>query len=160
MFRSLITLILLSFSTYALADNDEAGVRSLINGFVKAWNKHDPQAMAAFWADDGDLIDPWGKRGSNKGAVQSIFIGEQKGRLKDGTIETTIERIRFLTPDIALVDASGKITGLKDSKGKPLDPFNHHVFWVLKKNDGVWKAAAARPYQLLKPDPIFGFQLQ
>src|SRR5438552_14053874 len=34
-----------------------ADIKARGDAFAAAWNKHDPKAMAALWAADGDLID-------------------------------------------------------------------------------------------------------
>ncbi len=122
---------------------DEAGVRATVNQFTKGWNAHDPKAMIAIWDESADLIDPWGKKGTNRRAVESIFIGDQKTRFKDTTLTQTIDRIRFLDKDTALVDVSAQISG----PGSTLD---HHVFWVLKNHGEGWKISAARPYTFIK----------
>lgn len=144
MIRILFAVLLMSTATLAAA-NDEPGVRAVITSFTKAWNAHNAHAMAEVWEESGDLIDPWGKKGTSKRAIESIFIGDQRDRFKDSTMTQTIDRVRFLTPDIAIVDATAKLVGAKNDQGKSIT-LDHHVVWVLRFTKEGWKVAAARPY--------------
>ena len=48
---------------------------------------------------------------------------------------------------MAIVDATGNISGVRKSDGSAAPDYTHHVTWVFVKKDGKWMAAAARPYQ-------------
>ena len=40
------------------SSEDEQAIRKLHQSFAEAWTNHDAQAMAIFWAEDGDFIGP------------------------------------------------------------------------------------------------------
>lgn len=133
---------------YATPQATATDPQSVILAFTKAWNAHDAKAMAALWADDGDLLDPWGKWAKGRNAVARAFTEDQSGRFKESTINQRIDGVRFLGP-LAIVDTSARLTGGKDADGKPMEALDHHVMWVMQKQgSNDWKIVAARPYML------------
>ena len=54
----------------------EKEVRAVEDAFVAAWNKHDTKALAAGWAPDGDLINPFGRWAKGRAEVEKL-LGEQ-----------------------------------------------------------------------------------
>ena len=54
-----------------------------------------------------------------------------------------------MTPDVAFVDVTANITGIRDANGVAAPDYSHHVVWVFVQKDGKWLAAAARPYQFM-----------
>ncbi len=129
--------------------------QTVIINFIKAWNNHDPKAMAALWVEDGDLLDPWGKMASGKRQVERAFTSDQTGRFKDSSISLSIEGVRFLGNDVAIVDASGSVSNAKNPDGSGAPVLEHHVLWVMQKQGGGWKVVSARPYIFI-PKPAAG----
>ena len=56
-------------------DDEVAAIKKNSATFAAAWNKHDAKALAALWAKDGDLIDPWGATSNSRDAVQKPTRG-------------------------------------------------------------------------------------
>lgn len=123
-------------------------VSSFMDSFSQAWNAHDPDKMAAMWAAEGDLIDPWGTRAADRNAIRNLFKSDQTGRFKDTTFESTVETVKSITPDLYLVDMTAKVVGAKNSKGEKED-ISHHVVWLLRKQGDKLEAVAVRPYQFV-----------
>ena len=81
--RLLAPLALLSLAAFIIAaapaastpDDDIAAIKKNTAAFQAAWNKHDTKALAALWATDGDLIDPWGVTSVGRDAVEKFFAG-------------------------------------------------------------------------------------
>lgn len=122
--------------------------QTVIAAFIKAWNGHDPKAMAALWVEDGDLLDPWGKMSSGKRLVEKAFATDQTGRFKSSSISLSIDSVRFLG-DVAIVDTTGRITNVKGADGSPEPNLDHHVVWVMQRQGGNWRIVSARPYTLI-----------
>lgn len=131
------------------ASEDESAVRQQCANFVAAWNKHDPKAMAAIWADDGDVINPFGRIASGRAEIEKLFTDEHNTVMHGTTYATESVDVRLLGPTVALVDWSSEITGMHNPTGVALPVFKHHVFSVFVKKDGQWKASAVRPYVFL-----------
>ncbi len=54
--------------------------------------------------------------------MEEFLIPMIKAGAGNVTQQATIERVRFLTPDLAIVDGSWTITGARDAAGKELPP--------------------------------------
>jgi uncharacterized protein (TIGR02246 family) len=132
---------------------DEASIRKFGLEFAAAWNKHDPKAMAAYWAEDGDLINPFGRVAKGRAEVEKLFHDEHAGPMAGTTYATTLSSVRFPTADLALSDWEIVVTGMRGPDGTVGAPFKPHVFIVLTRKGGQWLTAAARPYQFLSPPP-------
>lgn len=63
----------------------------------------------------------------------------------------TIERVRLLTPDVAIVDGSWTITGARDTAGKELPPLKGRGTEVVRRTNGKWRFVATREMVIWKP---------
>jgi uncharacterized protein (TIGR02246 family) len=131
---------------------DDQAIRQVMAEFVAAWNRHDPTQMASYWAQDGDLINPFGRPAKGRLQVEQLFAEEQGGAMKRSTHQMTVTSARILPGDVAIVDGDCNITGMAGPDGKEMPAFNPHLFMVLGKRDGNWKVLAARPYAFV-PQP-------
>jgi uncharacterized protein (TIGR02246 family) len=129
---------------------DEAAIRKLSNDFFAAWGRHDVKAMAATFAEDADIINPFGRVAKGRAEILKLFTDEHAGPFK-GTTYTATVSVRMLAPTVALGDWESTVDGMHDANGKALPPFKHHVAAVYVKKDGHWLTAAARPYAFLPP---------
>ena len=119
-------------------------VRSVSDAFVAAWNKHDPKAMAAEWAPEGDLVNPFGRWASGRAEVEKLFTDEHSTFMKTTTYSLGNYKVRFPSPAIAVVDYDGEVAGMQNSDGSAMPPFKHHVASVYEKKGGHWWLFAAR----------------
>lgn len=140
-------------ATLAAATEDEAAIRELSASFVKAWNQHDPAAMAATWAKDGDLINPQGRVAKGRDAIQQLLTDEHSGPLKGSTFTLKSMELRMLKPQVALGDWTIELSGMMEPQGKAPSPGKMHVFVVYEKRDGKWLAVATRPYAFAPQGP-------
>jgi uncharacterized protein (TIGR02246 family) len=154
--RTILTLLaLLPIAAFIAAaaparpsgDDDIAAIKKNTAAFTAAWNKHDAKALAALWAKDGDLIDPWGVTSVGRDAVEKFFAEQHtgNGKLAHSGYDNKSDSVRLITPDVAIEDWQVVLTGLSDPSGKPLGPQMHHVVIIHKKDAGHWLIAAARP---------------
>ncbi len=139
-------------SSKPTAKPQEISVQDLLKCFVTAWNRHDAGAMAALWAEDGDLITPWGLWGKGKATVGMIFEKEQAGFFAASTIKQDVNNVRPIGEDGVWVDATSTITGVATPDGNESPPLVQHVVYlVIRQPDGQWRIANARPYTLSGP---------
>jgi uncharacterized protein (TIGR02246 family) len=132
--------------------DETAKIKKNTTDFQAAWNKHDPKAIAAFWAKDGDLIDPQGVPSVGSAEVEKFFTQKHTGTgdLAKSTFDITKDSVRFITPDVALEDWDVTITGVIGPDGMAMGPMIHRVVVISKKEGSGWKIAAARP-EALRP---------
>jgi uncharacterized protein (TIGR02246 family) len=132
---------------------DDQAIRTVAADFVAAWNKHDPTQMASSWAQDGDLINPFGRPAKGRSQIEQLFREEQTGPMKQTTHQMTVTSVRILPGDLAFADADCQISGMVGKDGKQMPPFTPRVFFVMGKKDGNWKILAARAYAVVpRPD--------
>ena len=135
------------------ADDEAANVRKSCSAFVTAWNAHDPKAMAAVFAEDGDIINPFGKHAAGRGDLEKLFAAEQTGQgmLRESSLKVEDEPIRFLSAEVAVSDAEAVVSGAIGPDGTKGEPMGIHVTCVWKKSGGTWWAYASRPYIKMSP---------
>ena len=128
---------------------DEQPIKDRLQEFQSAWNKDDTTAMAAVWADDGSLINPVGVFAQGRDEIVKVFVQEHAspGPFKATKYATSDVKFQWVTPDVAVVDVSANISGIRGADGAAAPDYTHHVVWVFVKKGGKWMAAAARPYQ-------------
>jgi uncharacterized protein (TIGR02246 family) len=154
--HALTTALVLAGSTplvLTAASNDEAAVREHCASFVAAWNHHDAKAMAATWAEDGNLINPFGRTASGRAEIEKLLSEEHATAMKGTTYNVIATTIQFVSPTVAVTDWSSEINGMHDQTGAALPVFKHHVVAVMVKKDGHWSSAAVRAFADLPPPP-------
>ena len=123
---------------------NEVAIRKLYAGFTEAWNRHDARAMAQMWALEGDHYEPDGRSAEGRDAVELLFREEQATAFKDSKLELTVDTVWFITPNVALVNGSYKIDGVRIPEGKQISIRKGHLTSVLLKEGGRWWVAASR----------------
>jgi uncharacterized protein (TIGR02246 family) len=135
---------------WAADGGSTAAVHARGQEFLAAWAKNDSQALAAIWAEDGDLINPFGRVAKGRTEVEKLFHDEQTTMMKGTTFTVLSETIREIAPDTAIADWESEITGMQSPHGA-LPPLKNHVTIVFVKKGGQWWVAAARPEAYLPP---------
>lgn len=130
----------------AAEEGTTAVIERLNSEFVGAWNAHDATRMASIWADDGDLINPFGQKANGRAAIEKLFDAEQAGVMKATTYKIESFSVRELDRRTAIGDWEAVLTGLTDRNGNPIPPFRHHVSTVYVEQGGHWWVAAVRAY--------------
>jgi uncharacterized protein (TIGR02246 family) len=118
---------------------DEAAILTQRQAAVAAWNTHDPKAIAAHFADDVDRVRSNGAYSAGKPEVEKSFIDTLGGVDKNATLREESTHVRFLTPDVALVEMTVVITGA--TNGPVL---REHGTLVYIKRNGTWVVSAIR----------------
>lgn len=160
MLMAVVALMVSANGYAAKTSSDEGAIRELANNFTTAWNKHDPKALAGFWADDGSAINPVGRQAWGKAEIEKLFSDEHTTNMKATTATMNVDKVRFLKPDVAFVDVSMEITGMTDPAGKTMPVSKLHVALVQVKKAKKWWFVDARPYAFLPPPPREGASAQ
>jgi uncharacterized protein (TIGR02246 family) len=116
----------------------EAMVKQRAREFDAAWAKHDAKAIAAFYTIDGDIITAEGNDLNGRDGIEQSLTDAFNGGLKDSTLTTTVEKVRLIKPDVAIVDSTAELK-TPDSDAQKL-----HLVSVLVKKDGKWLTATTR----------------
>jgi len=143
----------LFISSFAFAQkSDEQMILDRAQEFADAWNKHDATALAYLWSADGDLINPMGRRASGLTEIQRLFADEQSKAMKNTTFTITGMKVRFVNPQMAVIDQDAEVTGIAAPDGTTMS-LKPHVVALVSKSGGQWWLTSVRAYTFLPPPP-------
>ena len=131
-----------SFAADTPADSSaaEKEIRGRAQEFSAAWKKHDAALVAAFYAPDGDLVTGQGRTYSGRDGIEEALRGGFDGSLKDSEFKWTVEKVKLVKPDVAIVDYDAEIKG-QDANSEGL---KFHVVSVMVKQGGKWLSQTTR----------------
>jgi len=140
---SLVTALVVTFGIAPLgtpqstpAAADESAVRDLVTQYANGREKGDAAAVAALFTADADQLVSSGEwRRGREALVKGVLSSSKQ---TGGKRTTTVETVRFLTPDTAIVDARYEIAG-----GTYVERKMWSSFVMAKTKDG-WRIAAIR----------------
>ena len=96
---------------------DEAAVRDLVQRYVDAREKRDASALAALFTADADQLTTGGEwRKGREGVVAGGLASSQRN---PGTRSITVQRVRFITPNVAIADGGYSISAA-DGPPRPM----------------------------------------
>ncbi|MFF7232630.1 conserved hypothetical protein [Streptomyces sp. 2323.1] len=118
--------------------DDVAAVTSALNDLVAAWGRHDAQAYGELFTEDATYITFVGTLYQGRQDIvdshRSLFAGFLKGtKLADEVLD-----IRFLGPDVAVVNGRGDTYKSK----RPPKLTKIQTYTLVRQHDGKWRIAA------------------
>lgn len=132
---------------------DEAGIRKTFADFAAAWAKDDAKTMASYWAADGDLINPQGKRANGRAEIEALLAGEHATMFKGTHITFGEGTIHFVKPDVAVFTTDYEVPGAHGPDGNEMIAKGGILTAVMVKKSGKWWTLSARPMVPLPPPP-------
>jgi uncharacterized protein (TIGR02246 family) len=90
------------------SSNEEQAVRAVMARFFEGWNTHDADKMVSAYAEDIDHIDVFGEWHKGRETMRKELARLHAGPLKNSQKKFMIEKIRFLKPDVAIVQVSNQ----------------------------------------------------
>ena len=118
---------------------DEDALRALVRTYADAWGRGDGAGFASIFAEDADFtsirLDRAHSRAEIAAGHQAIFETFYRGT----RLEADVERIRFVRPDVAVVDVDAR---LFDATGAPFRPDYAHALLVAERGAGGWQVVA------------------
>jgi uncharacterized protein (TIGR02246 family) len=100
-------------SSLPMATNDEAMIHQLINELVEAWNRGDAEAYGARYLDDATFTNVNGMFHVSRKEFDQRHDEFFRGALKGSAITLTPRKIRFVRPDVTIVDLDCTVLGSK-----------------------------------------------
>lgn len=127
---------------------DERAITQLIADRQAAWNAGDPKAYGRLLTDDADISSATGRTARGRNAVVHLYEVQRAGAYAGASTRTSVMQIRFIRPDVAVVDADFENSGLRDSSA----PSKGKIFFVVVKQS-EWLIAAIRGIPASPPQP-------
>jgi uncharacterized protein (TIGR02246 family) len=129
----------------AARSGDAEAIRQLYARYDAAWNKGDFAGLAMVWADDADHVEPDGRAIKGRAAIAKELGQRLATDLKGTRSQQTITDIRFVTSDVAVVDATYEVSGAHDAQGQSLPALQGRYVDIWLKHAGKWHIVADRP---------------
>ena len=133
--RALLITTLLGAIAGSGASEEELAIRNVLAAATAAFNRHAAKLTPDGYSDDFDVVNPAGGRVAGRPDLGDAF----QTYLKNAHKAETLQRIRFIRPDVALVDAEYEFTG---TEIRP-DPKGFETI-LLVRNNGRWVITALR----------------
>ena len=119
------------------AAGPEAAIRERMAGYVKAFNGRNAAGLAGFFTEDAALVDEAGEATRGRDAILDSFA-TGFAEPTEHTLESTIESIRFVTPDVAQVEGTSKLSAENEAS------IVARFVALAAKKDGTWRIAEIR----------------
>jgi uncharacterized protein (TIGR02246 family) len=128
------------------SSRDEAAIRELVQKYVDAREARDPKAIASLFTGDADQLvsDGTWRRGRDE-LVRGML---QSSARTGGHRRIAVTSIRFLAPDVALVDGRYRQAGLVTGRDREL-----WTTLLLRRDPTGWRIAAIRNMLPTAPSP-------
>ena len=119
-------------------EQDEKGIKQVLTAFVEAWNHHDAKAFSLVFAEDADFTNVRGMSAHGRAEVEKFHAPRFATKFKDSNQKITEIKIRFITPDVAAVDARWEMTGAKGPDGQDIPLRKGLLNFIMTRSSGQW----------------------
>jgi uncharacterized protein (TIGR02246 family) len=125
--------------------SDEDMIRARTDEFEQAVSGGDAKAIGALFVEESDLVDQAGAMHHGRAAIEERYQKLFEGPYKGAQANLEITSIRFVRPDIAIVDGTYELNGMKSAEGLPLGIITGMYTNVSVKENGQWMVHCSRP---------------
>jgi uncharacterized protein (TIGR02246 family) len=152
--RHILVTAMVGLAVLALAfgqakpTNEESAVRAAVESYTSAFNNGNLDGVMAHVAADADFIDDSGKQHKGKADLTDVFK-QCLADLKGSKLKSTITSVRFVRPDVAIVDGKADVTAPDGTT----ESGRYTSTWT--KSDGKWLLSCVRnlPDSSATPEP-------
>ena len=117
---------------------EDAAIKQVVAGFSDGWNSHDAHSMCASLADDVEWVnwrgEPLGTRQAVEDEHAKLFADLYKNTHRTDTVKT----VRYLSPELAVVDDYWTMTGARKRDGSDWPYRAGYSNMVMAKRNGRW----------------------
>jgi uncharacterized protein (TIGR02246 family) len=146
-------------SANAAEARDEAAVRALGDNFVKGFVQKNAELRASLFADNGTFVTPVGDFLQGHAAMVKDFGPEAEQAVTAATQAAFSNyRIRFIKPDVAVVDALLTLHNIKGPDGTIIRVIPVNFFYVAARHGNQWLIEDGRAH--FAPAPPNGMTSQ
>jgi uncharacterized protein (TIGR02246 family) len=124
----------------------EDSVAAFHEKLAASWSDNDGAAFAAFFTEDGSLINPFGERADGRDALRTMYTAYFAGMLKGTTTSIDLAHLRLVGTDDAFADADQTVYSADGDVVLTL-----HVVNLLRRDGNSWRLVDSRPYAFSPP---------
>jgi uncharacterized protein (TIGR02246 family) len=126
----------------AAQEAEVAAIRELQARQEEAWNRHDAEAYANLFTDDGDVVNVLGWWWRGRAEIRSRLTEAFAFVFRDSSLTITEVHVRFLDPGIAVAHVRWTLEGAMPPPGTPDPPREGIQLQVLRKEANRWLIAS------------------
>jgi len=133
----LLVIFIFALMLPATQSNSDDALRDVVKKYVEAREKIDPKAIEALFTNDADQLVSSGEwRKGREAVVRGTMASSQSN---SGRRTITVESIRYLSSDVALVDGRYELSGQAGGETRKM-----WTTLVIKRTQDGWRIAAIR----------------
>jgi uncharacterized protein (TIGR02246 family) len=144
--RILAIALALTVAAISQPSSDETAIRNIIQDEITAWNAGDAAAYSRHFAAEGTFTNVRGQFFTGRQAFMDRHDFVFKGQFHGSTLKQDIVSLKFVRPDVAVVEVLTSVTGIQklspgtntDDKGR----LRTRLLQVIVKDGGEWKIVA------------------
>lgn len=128
--------------------DDETALRQAIAAHEHASASNNLRGLVDVYSPDAEMISGSGAVTRGRDAIEAYYSRQlasasaRSGRHHTHPAEAI--RIRFVTPDVALIDLPSRSVGGQDAAGQPMAPMELMLITVWRKQAGAWFVVSQR----------------
>lgn len=122
----------------AAQEKDISAIRELQARQAEAWNRHDADAYADLFTEDGDVVNVLGWLWRGRAEIRSKLTEAFAFVFRDSRLTITQVDVRFLEPRLAVAHVRWTLEGAKAPPGAPAPPREGIQLQVLRKPADRW----------------------
>ncbi len=131
---------------------DEAAIRQTVADFDQSFSSHNAHGTAMTFAEDGDFTNMLGVHKRGRKDIEERFTGLFSGTLKEAQRTDAVRSIRFMTPEVAVVDADTVITNTRGAGGSMIALRKGLMTLVMTKHGERWLIAVFHEAEYPRPE--------
>jgi uncharacterized protein (TIGR02246 family) len=128
----------LTGSASASQAQDEAAIRALGDNFAKAFVQKNPEQRTSLFAENGTFVTPVGDFLQGHVAMVKDFGSEAQAVTDTTQAAFSNYKIRFIKPDIAVVDALLTLHNINGPDGQVIPVIPVNFFYVASRHGDKW----------------------
>jgi uncharacterized protein (TIGR02246 family) len=117
---------------------DEAAVRALGDNFAKAFVEKNPERRTSLFAENGTFVTPVGDYLQGHAVMVKDFGSEAQAVNGNTQAAVSNYRIRFIKPDLAVVDAVLTLHNINGPDGTVIPVIPVNLFYVASRHGDKW----------------------
>ena len=125
-------------TVFAQSEEDKKAIKSVIISFHNDFNDGGFKNAETYTTEDWEHINPLGGVDKGRANVLKTVREVHQSFLKGVTMTLEDFSLRFITPDVAIVDAIDKTSGFTTPDGTKHQNERHIKTYVLVKKNGKW----------------------
>lgn len=113
--------------------------------FVEAWNRRDPDGIAALFDEDAEFVNVTGLWWHDRQAIRRAHAYGLSRIFPHSTLALGTVRVRRMADGVAVVHARMRLSGQSPAAGVPAPGTRHTIFtFVVHRTAEGWRCAAAQ----------------